>query len=170
MDTTITQTIEKTDEIEKDMASKELGAEIKRLRLKAGWEQEDLAEKIGLHQSRVSKLERGEHNYPLETIFRLAKAFEINPFELAAVYWGIEVTELPNRDKELLNSLLKLFDDYRRFVHAPQETNPGPPHTSNKTPHQLIEPDKAILDKQTKSNRKAKIKNPPPTDSENINN
>jgi transcriptional regulator with XRE-family HTH domain len=114
MDTSITRTVEKIDE--KVMAGKELGKEIKRLRLEAGWEQVELAQKIGLHQSRVSKIEKGEHNFPLETVYRLALAFDMNPFELAAIYWGITPTGLPNRDKETLDKFIKLALDYLKSL------------------------------------------------------
>lgn len=128
MSTAITQAVEKYDEIEKAMAGKELGDEIERLRVKAGWSQEELAHIIGLHQSRVSKMEKGEHNFPLETVYRLALAFGINPFELAAIYWGIGVEELSNKDKDFLNNILKLFDDYRKDISTPL------------LPHQQLQP------------------------------
>lgn len=127
MGSTITQAVEKLDEIEKAMAGKELGEAIERLLEKEGWSQGDLGKKIGLHQSSVSRIISGEHGFPLETVYRLAVAFKISPFELAAIYWGIEVEQLSNKDKELLNNLLKLFDDYRKDAAPLQLDRPRHP-------------------------------------------
>jgi transcriptional regulator with XRE-family HTH domain len=158
MDTGITQAVEKLDEIEKAMAGKELGDEIARLRSKAGWTQEELAQRIGLHQTRVSKLESGEHNYPLETVYRLALAFGVSPFELAAIYWGIEVKELPEKDKEFLNNLLKLFDEYRVDI-MPQHYLP-----INKPQKDISERGDKALTKTTVSRRKRRKRIEKPED------
>jgi transcriptional regulator with XRE-family HTH domain len=119
------------DEIEKEMSAKELGDEIKRLRLKAGWLQKDLAKRIGLYQTGVSDMENGNHTYPLETVYRLAAAFNINPFTLAAIYWGVDLDNFSNRDREFIDSMLKLLDEYR----AGNVSLPPPParrHISDK--------------------------------------
>jgi transcriptional regulator with XRE-family HTH domain len=41
-----------------------------------------LAEKIGLHFTFVSSVERGERNLSLSSLLRLAKGLEINPGDL----------------------------------------------------------------------------------------
>jgi transcriptional regulator with XRE-family HTH domain len=46
-------------------------------RLALGLSQEELAERIGVSQSRISRVERGEHNLQLTTIEEFAKALEI---------------------------------------------------------------------------------------------
>lgn len=157
MGTMITPTVEKLDEIEKAMAGKELGNEIERLLEKEGWSQDELAQRIGLTQTRVSRMIKGEHNFPLETVYRLAVAFNVSPFELAAIYWGIEVKELPDKDKELLNNLLKLFDAYRFDLPLPQQpylptTNPN--HTD------ITERGNKNLNAAAAARRKKKIDKP----------
>lgn len=58
------------------------GANLRRLRLKRGLSQEDLADRAGLHRTYVSSIERGHRNLALVSIVRLAAALEVNPGEL----------------------------------------------------------------------------------------
>lgn len=53
------------------------GAKIKEIRLAKGMRQEELAEKSGLTQSHISRLERGEHSPNHLTLTKIAKALEI---------------------------------------------------------------------------------------------
>ncbi len=47
-------------------------------RIKRGWSQTKLAEAIGSRQPVVSRLERGEGNPSLQTLQRIAKAFDLS--------------------------------------------------------------------------------------------
>ena len=47
-----------------------------------GLSQMALAEKIGLHFTFVSSVERGERNLSLQSLLRLAEGLEMNPAEL----------------------------------------------------------------------------------------
>lgn len=161
MGSTIIQAVEKLDEIEKAMAGKELGEAIERLLEKEGWSQGDLGKKIGLHQSSVSRIISGEHGFPLETVYRLAIAFKISPFELAAIYWGIEVEQLSNKDKELLNNLLRLFDDYRKDVPPllPPKSRPFEPSAQA---YQGLKDAEDITDKREQPPPTENLPLPPP--------
>lgn len=61
---------------------KNFGANIRKLRLKRGWSQEDLAEFSGLHRTYVSGIERGIRNPTLSIIILIAKALEVPPSAL----------------------------------------------------------------------------------------
>ena len=59
-----------------------LAANIRRLREKHGWSQEDCAEKCGLHRTYIGAVERGERNITIATLERIAAAFEVTPVDL----------------------------------------------------------------------------------------
>jgi len=55
---------------------------LKRLRLKRNWSQEDCAEKCGLHRTYIGAVERGERNITLATLDGIAEAFGVSVLEL----------------------------------------------------------------------------------------
>ena len=57
---------------------------LKRLRGIAGFSQEELAARSGLHRTYISSIECGQRNLSLENIFRLAQALDRDPRELLA--------------------------------------------------------------------------------------
>jgi transcriptional regulator with XRE-family HTH domain len=59
-----------------------LGASITSLRIRKGISQAALAAKLGYSTSYISKLERGEMNPTLRTLFDLADSLEIEPERL----------------------------------------------------------------------------------------
>ncbi|HEV2961188.1 MAG TPA: helix-turn-helix transcriptional regulator [Candidatus Angelobacter sp.] len=61
---------------------KPLGERIRDLRLKKDWSQQELAKAAGLTDSHVGEIERGEIDSSLETLFRIAQAFNITASEL----------------------------------------------------------------------------------------
>jgi transcriptional regulator with XRE-family HTH domain len=61
---------------------KQLGKKIKELRLRAGYSQEELASKAGLHRTYMSDIERGERNVSVENIKKIADALNVDPSEL----------------------------------------------------------------------------------------
>lgn len=62
--------------------SKQIGERIKELREKVEWTQEQLAEKSGLKQSHISRLETGQHSPSHKTIVALAKALDCDVSEI----------------------------------------------------------------------------------------
>ncbi len=56
----------------------ELIKTIIRQRTKRGWSQTELAEAIGSRQPVISRLERGEGNPSLQTLQRIARAFDLD--------------------------------------------------------------------------------------------
>lgn len=56
---------------------KKFGENVKKLRKKKGWSQEDLAKKCGLHRTYIGSIERSERNVSLINIEKIAVALEI---------------------------------------------------------------------------------------------
>lgn len=61
-----------------DICSK-FGQNVRKLRLKRNWSQEDLAHYANLDRTYVSGVERGERNISLINISKLATALEVEP-------------------------------------------------------------------------------------------
>ena len=57
--------------------SKKFGKKVKELRKKRGMSQGDIANKIGVHPSYISQIERGVQNVSLRGMERLAKIFNV---------------------------------------------------------------------------------------------
>jgi transcriptional regulator with XRE-family HTH domain len=55
----------------------ELGQIIKKLRLKQGISQEELAERASVHRTYIGMIERGEKNLTVTTIIKIAQALNI---------------------------------------------------------------------------------------------
>ena len=60
----------------------EVGRRIRTLREKAGWSQEELGFKSGLHRNYIGDIERGERNVAVVNIAKLAKALAVRPRDL----------------------------------------------------------------------------------------
>jgi transcriptional regulator with XRE-family HTH domain len=58
------------------------GLNVRQLREKRGWSQEQLAEAADLHRTYVSGIERGTRNPTLTVICRLAGGLGVSPAEL----------------------------------------------------------------------------------------
>lgn len=61
---------------------KNFGKKVKELRLLKEFSQEELAFDAGLEYSQISRIERGIINTSISQIFAIAKALNIEPFEL----------------------------------------------------------------------------------------
>jgi len=63
-------------------SGKAVAENLRWLRDKRGWSQEDCTEKCGLHRTYIGAVERGERNITLATLDTIATAFGIAPAEL----------------------------------------------------------------------------------------
>lgn len=63
-------------------SNKCLATNIRTLRQKHGWSQEDFADRCGLHRTYVGAIERGERNVTLNTLDSIADAFGISAAQL----------------------------------------------------------------------------------------
>lgn len=59
-----------------------LGRAVKELRKRAGFTQQELADKVGLHRTSVARLEAGRHDVAASTLPALAKALGVDPAAL----------------------------------------------------------------------------------------
>jgi len=57
--------------------NKKLGQKLKKARKNSGITQEQLAEKVGMHYTSISRIETGDANPPVQTINKIAKALKI---------------------------------------------------------------------------------------------
>lgn len=61
---------------------KQVGLNVRRLRQKKDWSQEELAFEAGLHRTYISGVERGVRNPTILVLEELALALEVPPSEL----------------------------------------------------------------------------------------
>ena len=61
---------------------KQLGLKLKYERMKQGYTQEKLAEKVEVHEKYISLLETGKQNVTLKTLNRIANALNIEIYRL----------------------------------------------------------------------------------------
>ncbi len=61
---------------------RDFGENIRRVRLKRGLSQEQLAAKAGLHRTAISLIENAERSSTLETVEKLARALKVSPSDL----------------------------------------------------------------------------------------
>lgn len=64
-----------------------IGVQIREARLKAGLKQKELAERIGVSESRISQYEKGSQNPRISTLMKLAEALEIPLKTLCGDQW-----------------------------------------------------------------------------------
>lgn len=82
-----------------------IGQKIKELRLKRGWSQEYLANKIGIGQQYISKYESGKMYPSLKTLLKLADVFEVS-IEFSETKEAMNLTDKKIKDKGLTDFLL----------------------------------------------------------------
>ncbi len=68
--------------MKKYKVNEKLGKRIKRFRKDKKISQEELADKVGLHYTTISRIERGISNPPVQTVNKIAKALKIEMSEL----------------------------------------------------------------------------------------
>jgi transcriptional regulator with XRE-family HTH domain len=61
---------------------KQVGVNVKRIRIEKNWSQEHFAFETGLHRTYVSGIERGIRNPTVTIISRMAEALGVEPYEL----------------------------------------------------------------------------------------
>ena len=64
------------------MLRKKLGLAIRRRRKALNYSQEDMAELADIHRNYLGRIERGEHNFTIDTLYGIAIALKCRPCEL----------------------------------------------------------------------------------------
>ncbi|MFO0935511.1 MAG: helix-turn-helix transcriptional regulator [Gemmataceae bacterium] len=67
---------------EQDKILKTIGAKIADLRVEHDWTQTVMAEKSELHRTFIARVERGSQNLAILTLFKIAKALDVNLSDL----------------------------------------------------------------------------------------
>lgn len=67
---------------ERRRSEREFGELVRRLRQEQGYSQEEFSFRVGLHQTYVSSVERGERNVTIQTADRIAKALDTTLAEM----------------------------------------------------------------------------------------
>lgn len=57
---------------------KQFGAKLRRIRKKAGFSQEELGFKSGIHRTYIGAVERGEQNVSIDNVHKLARALKVS--------------------------------------------------------------------------------------------
>jgi len=94
-----------------DLIKKQLGRQIKALRRKKGWRQEDVQGITGFSSRYLGRIERGSVNLTLGTLLRLCKIFELELPQLFG-FMDTEKETSPEREELIarLNSILQTND------------------------------------------------------------
>lgn len=99
---------------------KQIGRQIRELRIQRGWKQYELADKVGLSRPAICNIEAGKRSLTLNTLKRFCEVFEID-----ISYFGIETTnfddavDIISRVDALFNSDLpadKKEELYRKIM------------------------------------------------------
>jgi transcriptional regulator with XRE-family HTH domain len=81
------------------VGSKEFGALVREARLRRGWQQQDVADRIGVDRGYISVIENGKRNWPQQYIAPLASVLGISQVEMAIAAGLIEREgPVPERD------------------------------------------------------------------------
>jgi len=61
---------------------RQLGTNVRRLRLDQGWTQDVLSDRSGLHRAHIGEIERGQTNVTLQTLKTLADTLKVRVTDL----------------------------------------------------------------------------------------
>lgn len=84
--------------------NKNIGKQLRDLRLSRGWRQNEVAEKVGLSRPAISNLEAGKRSLTLSTLKRFCEIYEID-----ISYFGIETSTF-NEAIDLTTRIKAIFD------------------------------------------------------------
>ncbi|MFN3414342.1 MAG: helix-turn-helix domain-containing protein [Thermoanaerobaculum sp.] len=88
-----------------------VGELIRRQRLRKQLTQTELARQIGISQSDLSRMEKGEYRVPLDVLFRILQAFELT---LGEFFGELNHSPLTPQEQELLNYFRGLSAESQR--------------------------------------------------------
>lgn len=90
-----------------------VGRKIRQLRKQNKLTQTELAGRIGIHQSDLSRMEKGEYRVSLDTLFRILAEFELSMGEF---FDEVNREAVTPRDAQILRRIKTLDEDSQREV------------------------------------------------------
>ncbi|HPC82938.1 MAG TPA: helix-turn-helix transcriptional regulator [Thermoanaerobaculaceae bacterium] len=87
------------------LPSSAVGKRIRQRRVERNLTQVELARQIGIQQSDLSRMEKGEYRVSLDVLFRLLQAFELS---LGEFFGDLSGGSLTDRESELIESFRAL--------------------------------------------------------------
>ena len=97
-----------------------IGSRLRRLRKERGLTQSDLACQIGIQQSDLSRMEKGEYRVSLDNLFKILAALEVSAAAFFAEQRGASrpaPVPLSHTDMQLLQMMRELSSEAREEVH-----------------------------------------------------
>jgi len=92
-----------------------VGPKIRQLRKERKLTQTDLASRIGIQQSDLSRMEKGEYRVSLDTLFKILGEFNVS---ISEFFGDVAKEDLTARDVKVVHDLKHLPGDARREVEA----------------------------------------------------
>lgn len=92
-----------------------IGPKIRKIRKERKLTQTDLAGRIGIQQSDLSRMEKGEYRVSLDTLFRILAEFDVS---ISEFFDDVNREQLTPRDVQVMRDLQHLPRDARREVEA----------------------------------------------------
>lgn len=93
-----------------------IGEDIKRMRIEKNMTQQELGQKLGVSQQMIGQWETGKANPKKETIEKIAKALDVDPYSLYSFDMASEELEKVINQKEAI-----LLDNYRKLNNPGQD-------------------------------------------------
>ncbi|HPW56576.1 MAG: helix-turn-helix transcriptional regulator [Thermoanaerobaculaceae bacterium] len=90
-----------------------VGSRIRQRRVERNLTQVELARQIGIQQSDLSRMEKGEYRVSLDVLFRLLQAFELS---LGEFFGDLNAGSLTDRESVLLESFRSLPPEVQEEV------------------------------------------------------
>lgn len=92
-----------------------IGPKIRKMRKERKLTQTDLASRIGIQQSDLSRMEKGEYRVSLDTLFRILAEFNVS---ISEFFDDVNKEALTPKDVKIVRDLKQLPSDARREVEA----------------------------------------------------
>lgn len=92
-----------------------VGPKIRQLRKERKLTQTELASRIGIQQSDLSRMEKGEYRVSLDTLFKILAEFNVS---ISEFFDDVAKQSLTPRDVQMVKEIRHLPDEARREIEA----------------------------------------------------
>lgn len=139
-----------------------VGAKIRQLRKQRGFTQTELAGRIGIQQSDLSRMEKGEYRVSLDTLFRILSEFDMG---IGQFFDEVARETFSYRDARLIQDFNHLTPDAQREVQefvafkrsqtTDAQAPDGQAHDGQAAPSQAVDRLSSRRDTPTRRSREA---------------